>query len=601
MGFRSTRAFARHTVITVLLAATAGSIHAGDNAFFGDLHVHTSYSFDAYLFGTRQTPDHAYRFAQGKAIRHPGGFDLQLDRPLDFFAVTDHAFFLGMWEAMNQPGHPLNRDPEARDFLDVQTRGERGRAFARAGRFLGEHRDLNAARTAWQDIIETANRHNKPGSFTTFIGYEYTSSRNRGNLHRNVIFAGGAAPALPFSRLESLNPEALWTWMDEQRKAGYDAISIPHNSNGSNGEMFQLVAFDGSAIDRSWVQQRMRNEPLVENTQIKGTSDTHPFLSPNDEWADFEIYPYRIASRLKSQPQGSYVREAWLNGLSLGESGPGNPYRFGVVGSSDTHNAGTPFDESKFPGAAGLLSHTPESRGSVAITQTDDGLRAFSLPTSRFNSASGLAAVWADENTRANIFAAFRRKETFSTSGTRIRVRFFAGYGLDTSMLVDNDSLKLAYNTGKPMGGTIRAERKGVPEFLFWAARDPYGAPLERVQIIKGWVQDGERRERIFDVGCSGNAEVNPQTGRCPDNGATVNVRTCKTTEGSGANQIRGIWRDPGFDRKQNAFYYVRVLENPTCRWSTWDAVGAGQAPNPDLPRFIQERAWTSPIWFTAR
>ncbi|MBN84226.1 MAG: hypothetical protein CMD56_00615 [Gammaproteobacteria bacterium] len=581
------------------------------NAYFGDLHIHTRYSFDAFLFGTKTTPDDAYAFARGEPILHPAGFEIQLDRPLDFYAVTDHAFFLGMWSAMEQPTHPLHNDPDAQTFLNATTVPERGQSFQKLFQFLNPNAndgsplsvhlatDLTDVKSAWSEIKASANRNYEPGKLTTFIAYEYTSSRD-GNLHRNVIYRGDAAPNVPYSRLDSLNPENLWAWMDAQRAMGFEALAIPHNANGSNGNMFQMTRFDGSAMDADYAIQRMRNEPLVEITQIKGTSDTHPFLSPNDEWADFEIFPYQIASWNKSWPRGSYVREAWLNGFKLENDLGENPYLFGVIGASDTHNSGDVFDESNFVSKVGVLDSDPVNRGSVPAAHRD-GLPAFREVANRFFGSSGIAGVWANENTRESIYDAFRRKETFATTGSRIKVRLFASYEYDDALLKAPDLVASAYANGVSMGAELLAERRGEPRFLAWASRDPMRAKLQRLQIIKGWLDAGQSQETVYDVACSGGAAVDPETHRCPDNGAAVDLTDCSVTADSGAAELLTLWRDPDFDPKQRAFYYVRVLENPTCRWSTWDAIRAGTVPRPDLARTIQERAWSSPIWIVPR
>ena len=588
----------RQVMLAALLAGAAVSAGAQRNVYFGDLHIHTRYSFDAFLFGTRTNPDDAYAFARGEPLRHPSGFDMQLDRPLDFYAVTDHGFYLGMWSAMTDPAHALHDDPEARVFLDAKTRTERGRAFRTAGQFLTANFNEGDVKTAWADIIASANRHNAPGEFTTFIAYEYTSSypTDRGNLHRNVVFRGDAAPDIPFSRLDSLNPEDLWAWMDVQRQRGMDAIAIPHNSNGSNGHMFELTQTDGSPIDADYVSTRMRNEPLIENTQIKGTSDTHPFLSPNDEWADFEIMPYRVATQLRSRPQGSYAREAWLNGLSMQEADGLNPYRFGVVGASDTHNSGEVFDEDRFVSKVGTIDSDAVGRGSVPVNP-DDETRGFRESAGIYFGASGIAAVWAEENTRGAIFDAFRRKETYSTTGTWIRLRFFGGHDLSSQML-DAGNIAQAYEAGVPMGGDLVGQESGTPGFLVQAVQDPQAAKLQRLQIVKGWVADGRAQEQVYDVACSDGLAVDPETHRCPDNGATVDISDCSISEGVGASELSTLWHDPDFDPDERAFYYVRVLENPTCRWSTWDAIRAGTAPRGSIATTIQERAFSSPIWY---
>ena len=587
-------------VYLVLLFAALANVadETPRNAYFGDLHIHTRYSHDAFLFGTRTTPDDAYAFARGEAILHPAGFEIQLDRPLDFYAVTDHANFLGMLSAMEQPTHPLHSDPDAQTFLGATTWAERFQAFRTASPFLTKHFNLAEVKSAWSEIQASANRNYEPGKLTTFIAYEYTSARN-GNLHRNVIYRGDTAPNAPYSRLDSRNPEDLWSWMDMQRERGFEALAIPHNTNQSNGNEFPMTRFDGSAMDADYAIQRMRNEPLVEITQIKGTSDTHPFLSPNDEWADFEIYPY-ISTERKSSPRGSYVREAWLNGFKLESDLGKNPYLFGVIGASDTHNSGDVFDESNFVSKVGVVDADAVNRGSVPSAHRD-GLPAFREVPNRFFGSSGIAGVWAGENTRESIYDAFRRKETFATTGSRIKVRLFSSYDYDDALLEAPDLVAAAYANGVSMGAELLAKRRGEPRFLAWASRDPMRAQLQRLQIIKGWLDEGQTQEAVYDVACAGGAAVDPETHRCPDNGATVDLTDCSVTADVGAAELLTLWDDPDFDPKQRAFYYVRVLENPTCRWSTWDAIRAGTAPRPDLAMTIQERAWSSPIWIVPR
>lgn len=576
------------------------------NVYFGDTHIHTALSLDAYLVGTRSTPDDAYEFAQGKAITHPSGFTMQLSVPLDFIAVSDHADFLGMMRALNDgqfPDHPLTlpvrgaTNPAGSDT-----------AFSHLFEYLrlpmGEGRswldNRTVGRSAWQEIIAAAERHYRPGQFTTFIGYEYTSAGTGGeNLHRNVIFRDHRVPELPFSNLDSRNPEDLWNWMDEQRAAGMDSLAIPHNSNGSDGQMFDTKKWDGAPLDGPWATQRMRNEPIVENTQVKGTSDTHPLLSPNDEWADFEIMPLRIAiaNQQPSRPQGSYVREAWLNGLALSRKLGTNPYQFGVIGSSDSHNAAGSFDEADYWSKLGVTDSTPQQRGSVPYDGIGTATPTYANHWSKYWGASGLAAVWAPTNTREAIFQAMRRGETFSTTGPRIKLRFFAGQGLTPDLLDEPAGLTQAYALGVPMGGKLTPSVS--PTFLIWAVRDPEGEPLQRLQIIKGWLDKGTHQEQIFDVACSDNLEANPNTHRCPDNGARVDLDTCSTSTERGDTELRASWQDPTYDPNTPSFYYVRVLENPSCRWSTYDAIQSGVDPRPDLPATIQERAWSSPIWIT--
>ncbi|MBM89157.1 MAG: hypothetical protein CMQ41_12350 [Gammaproteobacteria bacterium] len=588
---------------------TNGSRTAGysnnRNAYFGDLHVHTMYSFDAFIFGTTSSPNDAYEFAKGGVITHPAGFDMQLQVPLDFYGVTDHATYIGVLRAMADPNSDVSSHPmaEGMDRLDASaTPEERGAKFREVLEFLrtpeaNAVNDPNIRRSAWADIIATANRHNDPGNFTAFIGYEYTATTpDRGNLHRNVIFRGDSAPELPLSRTDTINPEDLWDWMDANREQGFESLAIPHNSNGSNGAMFALTDTSGRPLDDAYSDQRMRNEPLVEITQVKGTSDTHPALSPNDEWADFEIMPLRIATNLYSEPNGSYVRQAFLNGLKLQAEQGFNPFKFGVIGSSDSHNATYAGEEHDYWSKVGLRDSDGVLRGSVPLPEpTADGERYTDTYFDTW-SAAGLAGVWAEENTRESIYDAFRRKETFGTSGTRMKVRFFGGYDLPSAD--DEDMIAKAYAGGVPMGGDLINEEGASPSFIAWIAKDPNGADLERLQIIKGWAEGGEIREEIYDIACSGG-DVNPTTHRCPDNGARVDISDCTITDGVGAAELKSGWQDPDYDPEQHALYYVRGLENPTCRWSTWDAIRAGVEPNPDLYPTIQERVWSSPIWIT--
>lgn len=380
--------------------------------------------------------------------------------------------------------------------------------------------------------------------------------------------------------------------------------------------MFQRTTFEGEPLSAGYAEQRMRNEPLVEISQVKGTSDTHPLLSPNDEWADFEIFadspPVYVAligvDTVEINLEGSYVRDALLTGLELEVAEGFNPYRFGLIGSSDSHNGGASYDEQAFHSKTGVTDGLAELRGSVPPDGVDGWDEFAALPASDQPrpyliewGASGLAGVWAEENTREAIYNALRRKETFATSGTRIRVRFFAGYDVDDLDLDDPDAVQRLYASGVPMGADLLNRKRGAPRFFAWAVRDPSSTWLQRLQIVKGWIADGEQRERVYDVACSDGQKPDPATHRCPDNGAGVDPATCNYDIDAGATELRAAWHDPDFDRRQRAFYYVRVLENPTCRWSTWDALRAGIEPRPDVSTTIQERAWSSPIWALPR
>lgn len=610
------------------------AVNADRNAYFGDLHVHTTYSFDAFAFGTLATPYDAYRYAKGEAIKHPGGFDVQLREPLDFYAVTDHAMFLGAVRDAANTDTEFSKYPHvealhnlnAPENMNPKSLSARTNAFATflPGTLAGiadgtvDVEMTNAiAREAWADTIKAAEAFNKPGEFTTFVAYEYTSSSDdSGNLHRNVIFRGSdKLPVMPFSRFHSQNPEGLWDWMDDLRDQGIETLAIPHNSNGSNGQMFKLVDWAGNPMDDNYATQRIRNEPLIEITQIKGTSETHPVLSDSDEWADFEIMPYRIATTLKSEPKGSYAREALLNGLAFEDQGVSNPYKFGFIGSSDTHTGATSDDESNYFSKAGLLDSTGSRRGATPLEAMDaeivrdagrvnlidiDG-KTYSTGGFETWGASGLAAVWAEENTREAIYDAFRRKETFATSGPRMRVRFFGGYGFDQAMLEEDDMVTRAYAEGVAMGSDLLAKGDTAPSFIAWAMRDASSAALQRLQIVKGWTVNGEPQEKVYDVACSDGVSLDPETHRCADNGAKVDISDCSISQGLGAPELKTVWTDPDFDASHRAFYYVRALENPTCRWSTWDAIRAGVAPRPDLKTTLQERVWSSPIWFNPK
>ena len=585
------------------------------NVYFGDLHTHTRFSHDAFLNGTRASPDDSYRYAQGEPLTHRGGFEVQLAEPMDFFAVTDHATFLGMIQAMVDPAQDVSQHPASQQLAAATTREERQEAQREIRKYTGGQEegllDMNVVRSAWRDTIDAANRHYQPGVFTTFIAYEYSASPESQNLHRNVIFRGSEAPDAPFSRLDSNDPEDMWAWLERHREAGIEALAIPHNSNASNGLMFIPERFSGEPFDAAYAERRMRNEPLVEITQIKGTSDTHPALSPNDEWADFEIYPYIVPRGMpgvaqlyynRSEPEesavsGSYVREALLNGLVMEETSNFNPFRFGILGSTDNHIGGGISGESGFF-ATDQLAAPPPGTDVPFDTPTPETRRYNSRQNPLF-SVGGLAGVWAEENTRESLFDAFRRKETFATTGPRIRVRFFAGYDYPDELVNDPDVVANAYADGVAMGGELVAGGERIPRFLVWASRDPASAPLARLQVIKGWVEAEQAHEQVYDVACPDGASVDPATHRCPDNGARVNLDNCSHSEDVGAAELRTLWTDPDFDVAQRAMYYVRALENPTCRWSTWDAIRSGAELRDDVPPTLQERAWSSPIWVT--
>ncbi len=562
--------------------------------YWGDLHIHTSYSTDAYTNGVRATPDDAYTFAKGGEIEHAGGYGIRMQRPLDFAAVTDHSEYLGVLRA-TEPDLPLNRRG-LRDRLLNDGRLMNTLLLARS--MLGF--DLENAivpgweeisRGAWRAIVDTAERHNDPGRFTAFVGYEWTSMPGERNLHRNVIYRGARVPELPFSSVDSEDPRDLWSALEAQREAGMESFAIPHNGNVSDGLMYDRVMFDGGAMDTGYAERRMRNEPISEIFQVKGSSETHPILSSEDEFAGFEIYDTVLAvSQDDASPRGGYMRDALRTGLELSHSEGFNPYRFGVIGSSDGHNASSPVEEDSYHGKLPLLD------GSAAIRMGAATFYPTDMPGGFRWGAAGLAAVWAEENTRASLFDAMRRKETYATSGPRIAVRFFGGRGFPPNLLAQADWIAEAERHGVPMGGDLPAG-EGPPTFVVWAMRDPQSGNLDRVQIIKGWVDaSGASHEKIHDVTWSGEREIDPHTGRLPPVGNTVDPASATYSNSIGSAQLATLWTDPEFDPAREAVYYARVIEIPTPRWSTYDAVTLG-LPAPE-PASIRERAVTSAIWY---
>ncbi|WFL76223.1 DUF3604 domain-containing protein [Altererythrobacter arenosus] len=589
--------------VALLAAVPAGAdVPERRQALFGDVHVHTKYSFDAYIFGIRATPDDAYRYARGETIRHMGGYDIKLKGgALDFYAVTDHAEYLGVLPAMDDPNHPLSLVEYARDMFST-AREKIAAAFGkvagtlRTGEPLAEVYDKDVMRSTWAEIGAATERYYEPGKFTTFHGYEYTSAPGNQNLHRIVLFRGANVPDLPFNSLDSQNPEGLWNWLDSMRARGIEGLAIPHNSNVSNGRMFELTTYSGGPITAEYAAQRMRNEPIVEMSQVKGTSDTHPLLSPNDEWADFEIYNILLGTVEEGQTNGSYVRQALQRGLTLEQQMGVNPYKFGLIGSSDTHNGGGPVDEESYFGKTGALDGLPDGRRAV-VWPGEENLQGTAATPFYEWSAAGLAGVWAEQNNREDIYAAMRRKETFATSGTRVKLRLFAGHGYPVDIFNRDDFARLAYRGGVAMGGDLAGHGDGAPTFLAQAMKDPDSAGLERLQLIRGWVDArGELREQVYDIAC---AEGTPdrRTHRCPAARARIDTANCAIPTGYGATQLEARWQDPDYDPDRRAFYYLRVLERPTCRWSTWEANRLGKPVRDGLALTIQERGWSSPIW----
>jgi hypothetical protein len=573
-------------------------------ALYGAVHVHTGYSFDAFTNGTVSRPADAYRWAKGEAIQgNEAGLEMRLKKPLDFYAVSDHAEMMGVFPQMEDPESPLSKHPMAGRILSddqntaMQAFAEILREFS-AGKVDPAFTDPAISRSVWSEIVEIADAHYEPGRFTTFPAFEWTSNPDMRNLHRVVIFRDSEhVPELAYSSLDSDRPEDLWRWMNEQRSAGGRLLAIPHNGNASDGLMFSLVDSDGNPLDAAAAETRMTNEPLYEITQIKGTSETHPDLSPNDEFAGFELWDYTLsADALRpTHRKGSYVRRALLDGLAQDRDGKGNPFQYGFIGDTDTHNAAASHEEDNYTGK--FAFETVASHRLLGIEGQPEGqkqqLREFS--------SGGLAGVWAEENTREAIFDAMRRRETFGTSGPHLQVRVFGGWDFEGSDLADPTWAAAGYARGVPMGGALpSAPADASPSFLIKAAKDPASGNLDRVQVVKGWVDaEGAQHEQVYDVAWSDRREPDAETGKLPPVGDTVDPATATYTNDIGAADLEAVWKDPTFDARQHAFYYVRVLEIPTPRWSTRDAVALG-VPVPDgLPVTIQERAWSSPIWYT--
>jgi hypothetical protein len=454
--------------------------------------------------------------------------------------------------------------------------------------------------TVWKRIQANAETFNEPGKFTTFIAYEWTSMPQGDNLHRNVIFRGTKVADLPFSAMDSTKPEHLWSYLEEWRAKGADNLAISHNGNLSGGRMFQLVDSWGAPLDAAYAARRNLNEPLHEAMQLKGTSMTHPSFSPNDEWANFEILPVSLHTWQRiEQQRTSYVREAYKFGLQFQQQIGANPFKFGLEGGGDDHGSAHTWEEFNYHGGHAGLDATPKER----LTATIPLPGAEPLVLAQL-SAGGITGLWAESNTRDAIFDALRRKETFGSSGVRIKPRFFGSFKYPQDLVTQKDWVKTAYANGVPMGGDLTLDvgatpKSTVPTFAVHALRDPNSAPLQRIQIIKGWTKGGELYDKVFDVACSDGGKVDPKTHRCPDNGATVDIKTCEISTGKGDAELAATWTDPEFDMTVPAFYYLRVLENPVCRWSTRDANRLGMKPLDIVPATIQERIWTSPIWYT--
>jgi len=581
---------------------------------WGDTHLHTDISMDAGAFGNRLGLDEAYRFARGDEVVSTTGFPVRLSRPLDWLVIADHSDNMGFFPDMIGGAPHILNDPTGKDWYNRIQAGEgTGVALELIGLFsqgkfppeLIYTPDSAPYKSAWAKTVDAAERYNDPGRFTAFIGYEWTSLVKGNNMHRVVVYRDDGdkgGQMVPFTTIEptgSTNPRDLWKWLEEyEDKTGGDVLAIAHNGNLANGIMFPMRAqYDGRKLDDEYVQTRAKWEPLYEATQIKGDGETHPFLSPDDEFADYETWDIGNldVSEAKTEDMlaGEYAREALKRGLALEERLGTNPYKFGMIGSTDSHTSLVAVEEDNFFGKHSGAEPSPERMSHPFMSNENGTIMGWQQV------ASGLAAVWASENTREAIFDAMARKETYATTGSRMMVRFFGGWEFTDTDLNSRQPVFAGYRKGVPMGGDLTAAPAGkAPTFMAYAVRDPIGANLDRIQIVKGWKDGKELKEKVYDVAWSGDRRIGAN-GKLPPVGNTVNVVTASWTNTIGAPELGVVWTDPDFDPEQRAFYYVRVLEIPTPRWSLYDAVRFDIELPDGAPTSTQERAYTSPIWYT--
>lgn len=591
------------SLLTSLLAAGVATANVKDNSeknlYYGETHMHTAYSLDAFIGGTHQTPDDAYRAAKGETVI-VNGMPHQIRRPLDFAAVTDHAEYIGeMYSALNKgaPGHDNPLIQELLKLSDIKEREQwfykyvisnnRGDTPGHTEFFAGE----STVTSAWEIAVAAAEKHNSPGEFTSFIAYEWSAAPKGGNLHRNVIFRGSDVPERPMSYIDLNHEEELWQWLAGLEQGDIRGMAIPHNSNASKGMMFPDSYSSGKPIDLEYAQMRERFERAIEMMQVKGNSEVHRKFWAADEFADFENADSMAQFSDRKAQKRNFVRSGVVKGMALGQSLGANPFKLGFVGGTDNHNGMmSDVDEDNFVGAHGPEDGSVKARREGQVT---------SWLNSRDLSIGSITGVWATSNTRGAIWDSIYKRETFATSGPRIAVRFFGGWDYNSSLLAKADAVALSYAKGVPMGGDLsRPTGTQSPQFVVMASKDALGANLDRVQIIKGWVDtSGQLQDKVFDAAWSGERRLG-KDGKLPAVGSTVDLATATYRNDIGAAQLSAVWQDPEFDPEIPALYYVRVLEIPTPRWSTYDAVRAGLPLLEDVPAAIQERAWSSPIWY---
>ena len=621
-----------------LMAADEVSEPIVRNAYFGQTHQHTGWSFDANIYNVQLGPENAFKHARGDKVKHPWGYFVQLETPLDFLVVSDHGEYLGVIKMMNNPENPISLHPKAEAVrasgsdVDASTQAFYGLvASAASGGELDPDEILNFAglrRTNWERMIDIVNKYNDDENFTALPGFEWSSQPYGKNLHRNIIFRDTVnLPEMPFTYFDSGDPQDLWKWMDNQRDNNQvKLLAIPHNGNLSQGLMFPdfvlgplagdqlLPESERDAIDSEYAEARMRNEKLTEMIQTKGQSETHPVITPYDEFSGFEIWTKPTAGPGTVDPSSpnNYVRESFKRGMQYESSLKTNPFKYGVVGGGDIHTSIVSHEEFAHTGEHNLKSSTPKQR----LLESEPG-----EPSKIEQGSAGLSCVWAEKNTQASIYDAMERKETWATSGTRMQVRIFGGYDFDSNTLQDKNWDQLGYAGGVPMGGDLAAPQSGdeKPRFMIWASKGPdtmnqLSANLDRIQMIKGWVdENGDTHERISNIAWADpenrqksetftftSDTMRAQYDTLPPIGTGhVDIPDASYTNSVGATELKTLWVDEDFDPSQSAFYYLRVLEIPTPRWSTYDAKELGIQPPIGFPATIQERAWSSPIWYT--
>lgn len=577
------------------------------SVYWGDTHLHTRNSADAYSLGNMNlTPADAFRFAQGQELTAHNGMRVQLRRPLDFLVVSDHAEYLAGYYRFNVDD-PLVSDTAA----GKQWQGylEEGNPTKLIGAFTASMADPEnnypfpekVRRLIWEDVAITADEHNKPGKFTAFTGYEWTSMIEGNNLHRVVVYKDGADKAAqlpPFSGQDSLDPRELWKALARyEETTGGEVMAIAHNGNISNGMMFPSVSVDGKKINRAYAELRARWEPIYEVSQVKGDGEAHPTLSPDDEFADFETWDWDNIGRTQAKEdwmlKHEYARSALKLGLEYENTLGVNPFKVGLIASTDGHNTISTTEEDNFFGKF------PESE--PGSERMENAMAADQLWKNWRIVSSGYAAVWARENTREAIFDAMKRREVYATTGSRIEVRFFGGWTFEEADIYSPNYLDRGYGAGVPMGGDLtEAPKNTAPSFMIAAVKDPEGANLDRAQVVKGWLdKNGELHEKVYDVAWSGHRKIDPESGKLPAVGNTVDVESATYKNTIGTASLATVWQDPDFDRKERAFYYVRVLEIPVPRWTTYDAAYFDVEIPEGAPASIQDRAYTSPIWYT--